>query len=296
MSDLVLGLDAGNYKIKVCGFYGVSSYSSAICPWFSRDVEEIFGSDDAEYEIDGMRGFSGTIAEYEDAFGGESMYGLSKAHNDTKVRVLVSIYRYIKEHNLSVRTVSLVVGQPIKRHVKEEKDSIINMLKGNHIFTVNGERVELNIENVGVCAEGSGSFWSLPINPDVRVIDLGSGTCNLASVRNKKFLNNMSDSLNFGANTGRSKREIEDIATGIIRATTRLQWNVDDLVYVCGGIAEEITFYIKKHYKNAEALYPPLEDCNDASRVNPIYSNVIGFYNIAKATFKWEKLNQPAST
>lgn len=286
MSDLVLGLDAGNYKIKVCGFYGVSSYSSAICPWFSRDVEETFGSDDAEYEIDGVRGFAGTIAEYEDSFGGESMYGLSKAHNDTKVRVLVSIYRYIKEHNLSIRTVSLVVGQPIKRHIKEEKDSIIDMLKGEHDFIVNGERITITIENVGVCAEGSGSFWSLPINPDVRVIDLGSGTCNLASIRNKKFINNMSDSLNFGNSTGRNKREVEDIATGIIRATTRLQWNVDDLVYVCGGVAEDIAFYIKNYYRNAEVLYPLLEDYSGASRVNPIYSNAIGFYNIAKATFK----------
>lgn len=286
MSDLVLGLDAGNYKIKVCGFYGVSSYSSAICPWFSRDVEETFGSDDAEYEIDGIRGFAGTIAEYEDAFGGESMYGLSKAHNDTKVRVLVSIYRYIKEHNLNASTVSLVVGQPIKRHVKEEKDSIIDMLKGNHIFTVNGERVELNIENVGVCAEASGAYWSYSEHSDVRIVDCGSGTVNLSSIRNKRHVNTSSDTTNFGASTGKNKREIEDIATGIIRATTRLQWNVDDLVYVCGGVAEDIVFYIKKHYKNAEVLYSLLEDCNGTSRVSPIYSNAIGFYNIAKATFR----------
>lgn len=285
MSDLILGLDAGNFNIKVCGMYGVSSYNSSICPWFSRDIEETFGKDDAEFEIDGARGFTGTIAEFEDVFNGESMYGLSKAHDDTKIRVLVSIYRYIKEHSLSVRTVSLVVGQPIKRHVQKDKDDIINMLKGEHRYKVNGEEVNIVIENVGVCAEGSGAFWSGTESSDARVIDLGSGTTNIASIRSRRHVNNMSDTLNFGVNTGKSKRELEDVATGIIRATTRLQWNKDDLVYVCGGVAEDVIFHIKQHYENAEALYPILEDYSGLSRVSPVYANAIGFHKIAKATF-----------
>lgn len=285
MSDLILGMDAGNHGVKMASEYGVAMYSSAICNWFSRDVEEVYGSDDAEFEINGRRGYTGTIARYEDEFG-ESMYGLSKAHEDTLVKVLVSISRYIKERNLSVRTVSLVTGQPIKQHVPKDKEFIVDMLKGKHTFIVNGECFSFTIENVGVCAEGSGAYWSFPEKQSVKIADLGSGTTNLATIRDRKHVNNMSDTVNFGMNTGKNERDVESMVGGVIRATTRLQWGKDDTVYICGGVAEEAIIHMKNHYNNAEVLYPLLEGYEGTSRESPVYANAIGFLKIAQATFR----------
>lgn len=287
MSELILGIDAGNYRTKVAGVYGVLSYSSAICEWFQRDIVENFGEDDMEFEISGRKGFAGSIAEYEDVYGGTAMYGDSKAHEDTKIKVLLGIARYINQYCPGLQSVSIVVGQPIKQHVQKDKEFIQEMLKGFHDFTVNGVRHTIWIENVGIAAEGSGAFWSNPSEDTVRIIDVGSGTVNMSSIVKNNHVNNMSDTLNFGMETGKNEREIESMVRGVIRGTTRLQWKRDDNVQVCGGIAQDVAALIKSHYHKAKVLQPILRSYGDTSQiVSPTYSNAVGFYEIAKEVFQ----------
>ena len=87
----MLGVDAGNHKGKVVGPFGVDSFKTNICDWFERNVEEKFGVDDMEFEIGNRKGFAGSIAEHEDDYGNGTRYGDSKAHEDTKIRVLLAI-------------------------------------------------------------------------------------------------------------------------------------------------------------------------------------------------------------
>lgn len=286
MSNLILGMDAGNHRAKVAGPFGIDSYRTAICDWFERDIVEVHGKDDMEFEIDGRKGYAGSIAEFEDEFGGGSMFGDNKAHEDTKIRVLLAIYRYINRYAPGLQNVSLVTGQPITSHKESEKAKIREMLIGPHNFVVNGYWQHIHIQDVRVAPEGSGAFWSNPVNGTVRIIDIGSGTVNAASIIDKRHINNASDTFNFGMETVNNKEELASIARGIIRATTTLKWQKNDSVYVCGGVANDILPYIQEHYITAQSLKPQLREGNMLMSTEPVYANAVGFYNLARGTFR----------
>ena len=287
MSSLILGVDAGNHRAKVAGPYGVDSFRTAICDWFERDVVEIHGDDDMEFEIGGRRGFAGSIAADEDIFGmGGALFGESKAHEDTKIRVLLAIHRYLAKYSPAERRLSIVVGQPIKTHKDAEKRLIQEMLIGRHEFVVNGEQQRFTIENVGVAPEGSGAFFSNPQTGTVRIIDVGSGTINAATIIDNRHINNASGTFNFGTETVGDAVDLAAIARGIVQATTRLKWRSSDVVYVCGGVANDILTYLVAHYPNARVMTPQLRMSNGGiSLLEPVYANAVGNYEIARMTY-----------
>lgn len=287
LDRIILGIDAGNHKAKIVGPFGVISFKTNICDWFERDVEESFGPDDMEFEIDGRNGFAGTIAQFEDEFGNGTRYGDSKAHEDTKIRVLLAIHRYLGRYCPHIEKVSFVTRQPIKRHKQAEKESIIAMLKGDHEVKVNGKIRKVLIEQVAVAPEGSGAFWALaqPSNGVIRVIDIGSGTVNAATIIDKRHINNASTTFNFGVETVANKGDVEKIARGIIRNTTKLKWSKNDKILICGGITEGISPYIIEHYINAEIINPTIHRGNGVTTLHPVFANAVGFYAIAKGAF-----------
>lgn len=287
MSHLILGIDAGNHKAKVAGEYGVDTYRTAICGWLERNIEEVHGKDDMEFKIDGRKGFAGTIAIYEDEYGGGSMYGESKAHGDTKIRVLLAIYRYLKNYcaGKGIRDISIVTGQPIISHTDTEKSKIIEMLEGPHEYTVNGEEVSIHIQNVAVGAEGSGAYWSNPEMGKVHVIDVGSGTVNCATIFDGKYINRSSDTFNFGMETVNNKEDLEGITGGIVRGTSRLKYDKKNEVLLCGGIAKEIFPYIASHYPKTKLIQPILATREGIKICEPVYANAVGFYMLAKKAF-----------
>lgn len=285
MNRLILGIDAGNHRGKVAGPFGVDSFKTNICEWFERDVEEQFGSDDMEFQIGNRRGFAGSIAEHEDEFGDGTMYGDSKAHDDTKIRILLAIHRYLERYCPHFEKVAIVTGQPIKRHKPTEKKAITDMLKGKHEIEVNGKQRTIYIEEVGVAPEAAGAFWSNPQEGSIKIIDVGSGTVNVSSHFDKKFLNNSSTTFNFGVETVNNKDDLAKIARGIIRNTTKLKWNKQDKVLICGGIAEGITPHLVEHYPHAEILVPGLARGNGVKSFQPVFANAIGFYALAEGAF-----------
>lgn len=285
MNRLVLGIDAGNHRAKVVGPFGVDSFKTNICDWFERDVEEHFGSDDMEFEINGRKGFAGSIAEYEDEFGNGTMYGDSKAHEDTKIRVLLAIHRYLAKYCPHFDRIAVVTGQPIKRHKPTEKEEIKRMLEGIHEYTVNGTTHSLIIEAVGIAPEGSGAFWSSPSTGVIRILDIGSGTVNAATIIDKHHVNNASTTFNFGVETVNNKNDLANIARGVIRNTTKLKWNKNDTVLICGGISEVIAPYIIEHYSNAKVMEPELTRGNGVIKLHPVFSNAVGYYELAKGAY-----------
>ena len=286
MDKLILGIDAGNHMAKVMGPFGTDKFRTNICDWFERDVEETFGSDDMEFEINGRKGFAGTIALYEDEFGNGATYGDTKAHEDTKIRVLLAINRYLNNYCPNIGHVSIVVGQPIKKHKDSEKNKIKDMLFGQHTIKVNGKTRTFYINNVGVAPEGSAAFWSLPQDGLVRIIDVGSGTVNAATIIDNRHINTSSDTFNFGAETINNKNDYSNMARGIIRNTTKLKWNKSDKILICGGISEGITPHLIEHYPNAEILNPQVRSRNEVKILKPVFANAVGFYVIAKGAFE----------
>lgn len=287
---IILGVDAGNHDCKVAGPYGVMTGDSTICEWFERDFDEEYGmGDDFEFEIDGRKGFMGTIASYEDQFGGGSFFGDTKANDDTKMRVLLSVHRYIRDHCRGVERVSIVTGQPVKMHKNKEKQKIIDMLVGPHAFMVNGERVQFEIENAAVVAEGSGAYFSESGSRSgkgtYRIIDIGSGTLNCVTVKDGKQNNNASGTFNFGMSTIREGTGISGIARGVTTSATELRWEREDLVLVCGGAANELLPYIKEHFTRARTVTPTLMQGNGLQILDPVYANAVGFYQMANRAF-----------
>lgn len=285
MTNLTLGVDAGNYKAKVAGPYGVDTYRTAVCDWFPRNVGESFGDDDMEFEIDGRRGYAGTVAFYEDQFGGGAMYGESKVHEDTKIRVLLAIHRYVIKYAPETTHISLVTGQPIKTHTPEEKEALVNLLKGTHQFTVDGISRVFTITDVGVAPEGSGAFWSNPQDGVVRIIDVGSGTVNAATTNDRRHIDSQSDTFNYGMETVRNASVIE-MARAINRSTSELKWRKTDTVFICGGVASDILPLLLEQYQSARVLVPSLSVAGGYQETHePVYANAIGFYELAKLAF-----------
>lgn len=287
MRKLILGIDAGNHYAKTAGPHGVDMYRTAICDWFPRDIVERHGDDDMEFELNGRRGYAGTIAANEDQFGVAALYGDTKAHEDTLIRVLLAIYRYKAKYYIETDTVSLVCSQPLVSHVTTEKAKLVALLRGTHDFTVNGKSHRITIEEVGVTAEGSVAFLANPQAGNLRIIDIGSGTVNCVSFVDKRHINTASATFNFGMETLANGASLAEVSRGIVRATTSLKWRKNDLIYVCGGVANDILPFISEHYTQAQLLTPFLRlDNGHITSVSPIYANAVGNYEVARRTYK----------
>lgn len=282
MKTLILGIDAGGHKVKVAGPFGTDSFKSNNSAWFERPVKEEIGESDMEYEIDGQKGFAGTLAEREAEFQSGNHYGDTKAHPHVKVRVLLAIHRYMLKYSIEAKYVKIVTGQPISNNAERQK--IVNMLEGPHEYTVNDVKRKITINEVKVSPEGVGAFWSNPSAELTRIIDVGSGTVNAISMLDKKNINKSSGTLGKGMETLLNK-SVENMATGVISFTTELGWNRNDRVLVCGGVAEEITPILKQHFPNAEIITPMLKRELDVVQTKPIYANAVGFYNLAKVVY-----------
>jgi len=269
-----IGIDAGNYAVKICGDKGLLHFNSAIGEAREIKLQQQHGYDDMVFEYEGEKGFAGSLAEYESEFGG-SLMGMSKMHRDTKLRVLIGIHRYCETYKVSDSNFEIVVGQPISNHSIEEKEKIKSMLKGEHVITVNGIERSFNISKVEVAAEGVTSFWSNPSQGKVRILDIGSGTVNFATVIDSRYVDRESGTIPFGVNTNKSD-SLKSLSRGVATHTLK-KWSADDKVLLVGGIAETVLPHIKEYFTNVEVLYPVF----NGQYVNPIYANAIAFYIVA---------------
>lgn len=268
-----LGIDAGNYKVKVCGELGLMEFISAIGEARQINLQQIHGQDDMYFEYQGETGFAGSLALYESEFGG-SIMGDSKAHNDTKLRVLIGIHRYISLYQIEEKEFDIVIGQPIAKHTSDEKTRMKEMLKGWHTITVNGVEKSFNIRNIEVAAEGVSSYWSNPVNGLIRILDIGSGTVNYSTIYEKRYIDKDSGTLQFGVNTNKTNN-LQALSRGITTHVLK-KWNSQDRVFVVGGISEQILSHLKGYFSNVEILYP----IYNQQYANPIYANAIAFYII----------------
>lgn len=269
-----LGIDSGNYCVKICGEKGLLHFNSAIGEAREIKLQQQHGYDDMVFEYEGERGFAGSLALYESEFGG-SIMGLSKMHRDTKLRTLIGIHRYCEAYKVSDTEFDIVVGQPIANHTIEEKEKIKSMLKGEHTIIVNGVEKTFTINKIEVAAEGVTSHWSNPRQGKVRILDIGSGTVNYATIIDSRYVDKDSGTLAFGVNTNKSD-SIKSLSRGIATHTLK-KWSANDKVLLVGGIAETILPHVKEYFPNADVLYPIF----NGQYVNPIYANAIAFYIVA---------------
>jgi plasmid segregation protein ParM len=272
-----IGVDWGNKYVKVAGLLGAMKFASEIGAYRELNLTNALGKDDMIVEYKGRKVFAGTLAE--ESFLGGSIMGESKAHQDALLRVLIALHRYSNSDLYNV-----VVGQPIAKHTEEEKNTIKAMLVGEHTVTINGYKKKFRIAQCQVAAEGGAAFWSAPQMGVVRIVDVGSGTVNCASLKDRRYLDKGSFTLPFGMNTA-GTTDLEEIARSIYANTTAKQWQKDDTVLLVGGVANELIEAMRKYYPNASVLKPTLKVNDGVKILQPTYANAVGFYNIGKAVY-----------
>ncbi|MEK5139050.1 ParM/StbA family protein [Priestia sp. FSL W8-0001] len=268
---MILGIDAGNYEVKVVNENGAFKFLSCLGEARERQLVSNFG-DDLEYEYNGQKGFAGTLAAYESVFRRE-MYGDSKAHEDAKIRVLIGVHRYAEgsEHDI-------VIGQPISKH--QEKEKMKSMLLGKHTLTLNGVTKTFYIQHVNVAPEGAGAIASYTgMEQKVRILDIGSGTVNCATIFNGRFIDRDSFTAPFGANT-EAQTDLKLLAESIVAYTTK-KWSKGDVVRVCGGISDFAIDHLSKYFTNIKLLEPII----NGESMHPVFANAAGFYELGKKVY-----------
>lgn len=271
----IIGYDAGNYESKIVTQEGSFKFRSCLGEYRDFNIERNTQPDDIIYEYNGVKGFAGKLAEFESMYPRE-MAGDSKAHEDAKLRILIGLHRFTNDLSYD-----LVVGQPIRKH-RAEKERIKSMLEGRHTISINGVTKTFTIRNVAVAPEGAGAYWAYRgTEAKLRIIDVGSGTVNCASVIDGTFNDRDSFTLTVGTNSEENV-EVARLAEAIIARSSK-RWSQGDSVRVCGGIAEKITPYLKKHFTDINTIQPMIRVGHNAMKgVEPAFANAAGFYELAR--------------
>lgn len=276
---MILGIDAGGYETKVCTSNGYFKFLSTLGEYRERKWGDNFGKDDMIWEYDGERGFAGSLAFFESEFGG-NIRGNSKNHNDAKLRVLLAVHRFGSFSN------KIIVGQPIDTHVEEEKQGIKEMLLGTHNLTLNGKSKTFSIDNIEIAPEGPTAALSQQMPEGlVRIIDIGSGTTNFASLHNYRRIDRDSFTDETGMETTKLK-DPEKMALKIYRVISTNKWNKDDVIFLSGGGAVKVYKHLVKYLPNCKLLTPFISNKNgQITKLTPEFGNAAGFYALAERLF-----------
>ncbi|MGG1637202.1 ParM/StbA family protein [Paenibacillus sp. NRS-1760] len=274
---MILGIDAGNHRVKVVNKNGAFDFASDIGEWRQRNLITTYGPDDMEFEYNDRKGFAGLLARYESEFSG-SIKGDTKANEDAKLRVLLAVHQYSSDTDNAI-----VVGQPISKHTDDEKLAIKNMLIGVHTMTVNGVTKTFRINRVEVGAECASTGMLEPPLGYFHIVDLGGGTLNWATCyydgESVRKIDRDSDTELFGMDT--VKQADITAMSRLLISKTQSKWSKENPVRVIGGVAEKLSEALQSHYVKA-APYQPLINGN---RVSPTFGSAAAFYAIAKGVY-----------
>lgn len=275
----ILAVDAGAYEVKGRTRDEVFKFRSTIGPYRHLHLANQMEAGDYIVEYGDEKLFVGNIA-WRECHAIREPRDISKAHEETKIRVLVAVHQYGKTQGNCV-----VVGQPIHGMVKKDREKIENMLEGVHTITVNNVKKTFYIEEVKVAPEGSGAYFSMADRPDeiANIIDTGSSTFNYLRVEDGYFIDRKSGTLAFGAETHREMTE-NQMAVAIL-AELRGKWHLNEPTFLCGGIAEYLLPYMKEHFRNIQLIKPVHDRMNGPKTYSPQYANAFGFYALGTAVF-----------
>jgi plasmid segregation protein ParM len=278
-NNWIIAVDAGAYEVKGRTRDEVFKFRSTIGPYRHLHLGNQMEAGDYIVEYGDEKLFVGNIA-WRECHAIREPRDISKAHEETKIRVLVAVHQYGKTKGNCV-----VVGQPIGGMVKKDREKIENMLEGVHTITVNNVKKTFSIEEVKVAPEGSGAYFSMTDRPDeiANIIDTGSSTFNYLRVEDGYFIDRKSGTLAFGAETHSEMTEKQ--MTVAILAELRGKWHLYEPTFLCGGIAEYLLPYMKEHFRNIQLIKPVHFRISGPKTYSPQYANAFGFYTLGKAVF-----------
>jgi plasmid segregation protein ParM len=272
--DNFIGIDAGNDGTKIAFDGGVFSFPSCIGEARELRLESKHGAYDLVVEYNRKRYFMGTLAKYESAMIRQTA-GLSKVKEETLLRVLVALFLAYKTDYSEIISVNVVVGQPIKMHTADEKAKLRHIIEGTHSVAINGAEKTFHIAKCTIAAEGASAYFCRNFDEGLtRIIDIGSGTVNFATIRDGRFIDRDSDTLNFGTE---KTDDYEALAKAVV-AFVDNRWSIKDRVWLVGGSYERFAELLHDDL-NVSILKPV---SLSEGELSPLYANAVGFYRLCR--------------
>lgn len=263
--EQIVSLDIGRKNGKLFDGSQFVMMPSCVGDWRERNLDNPPLNDEIELELQGEKFFVGNLA-LDESFYRRFMMVDDKVHQDTLILALSLLYM------ANIKDARIITGLPISLHRKENKRDLKQLLQGRHDVVINGEPQTFVIRSVDVVAEGGGAFWSDVKEGKVRLVDGGSKTINVCSVKDKRYIDRESDTLDFGFETNKDTNP-KELVNRIAGELGRLNWKKHDRIFTVGGEAETIAEYIKPYFPNTVPMQ------------NAIYANAIGFYQIGRLIY-----------
>lgn len=305
--DLVLGIDAGCYGVKVVGAKGEGYFPSHVMVR-PKDLMNFGGAFKSQSTFDLTIGEDRYIlGDHAVRLDKRKKRGLDENNAGTKnteaafVRAIGAICEYIDRYEKFDEeevNVYCTFGSPIIRATQpsevEEIEQRFKVEEGHHVV-YNDHPFTIYIKEVLVLPEGAAAILAQDFNPDqVYIVDAGSETINLASMYQSAPVETETASLDDGVEY--YKRSFgEDAAYHIARKVNSqaqsLDWDEGATLYICGGFSSEIgtEFNALDNVKyRMEVIKPELALTRKSKSLDPSFANAIGMYFIAREAFNTE--------
>lgn len=260
----LIAVDCGRSNVKGVGESGVrESFPAHVKPYRRLNLDRRMGKNDLVVDYRDERWFVGDIAKDESGGEGSQMMLSTKAHADTRILALTMLHRLVPDGS----GVFLVTGAPVESY-KMERVALKEMLSGEHTITVNAETKKFYVGRVEVGTECATAAWAMKRPGTYTVVDPGSRTVNYATIRNGRWWDEKSGTLNYGTESvdvGRSQ-----FARMMVADLSRRLRQLEPVVLI-GGNAEALLPLVTPYHAQTEAH-------DDA-----LFANANAFYEIGVA-------------
>lgn len=266
---LTIGADIGKFRTKIKWKGGVRGHLSKLATY--REVKDnlILDENNIIIEYRNQAYIVGDLAERE----GQNYLNSPELHKSnlvTIVNLLVELSR------LPDTDFNVVVGNPFGINTEKERKSLKELLLGTKEFRVNGKPHRININSVGVGAEGLAAYYSDPSLPDdLNIWDFGSSTIHGICIRRRRLVDKRSHTFDFGFESLLD----HDYKSLMLSLKTQMEkkWNDSNRKILCiGGKAPEMFNYVREHYPES----------NPTTHNNYEYANAIGLYNLGVVAYE----------
>lgn len=244
---LNVGADIGKALVKLTTRKGgqiiTEVFPSIIYPHWDIKLRNHSRRYDFLIDYKGNKYIGGTLGEDEgtvDLFNSD----MSKNHDETLIALLTGLTLF------NEKFFNVVFGTPIDLHTDEERNKLLDRIRGMHEITVNGQKHIIGISNVKLGPEGASSFHVNPSNNLVRIIDFGSTTVNYATIKNKRYISKESGTKPYGMMNTKNT-SIEHIAHAVVNQLKGI-WQKGDEVHLVGGGALEAKPIVEQYFSNVQ--------------------------------------------
>ncbi|QOY37999.1 ParM/StbA family protein [Anaerobacillus isosaccharinicus] len=105
----------------------------------------------------------------------------------------------------------------------------------------------------------------------IRVVDGGSKTINYVTLKNRRYVDRESGTLDFGFETNKSTNDKQLVAR--IAGELGKKWEVEDVIWTVGGKASVLADYLQPYFENV------------APMPNALYANAMGYYKMGRVIY-----------